>query len=51
MDTVTLKIDNMRYDGCAAGSAEVRYNPHRAGAGRLREIIETGGFDVVEGTT
>ncbi len=32
------------------GSAEVRYNPHTIGEHRLREIIEFGGFDVVEQT-
>lgn len=30
------------------GSANVRYNPHRVSVARLREIIEIGGFDVVE---
>lgn len=34
----------------AEGSAEVRYNPHRIGEERLREIIETGGFHVLEQT-
>ncbi|WP_412559011.1 heavy-metal-associated domain-containing protein [Thalassospira sp. MIT1370] len=34
----------------ATGSAEVRYNPHTVDGMRLREIIETGGFDVVETT-
>jgi len=34
----------------AEGSAEVRFNSHTVGEARLREIIETGGFDVVETT-
>ena len=34
----------------ATGSAEVRYNPHTVDEMRLREIVETGGFDVVETT-
>lgn len=34
----------------AEGSAAVRFNPHAVGEARLREIVETGGFDVV-GTT
>lgn len=32
----------------AEGSAEIRYNPHSTSEGRLRELIEKGGFDVVE---
>lgn len=32
----------------AEESAEVRYNPHSTGDERLREVIEKGGFDVVE---
>lgn len=34
----------------AEGSAAVRFNPHSVSEAHLREIIETGGFDVV-GTT
>lgn len=34
----------------AEGSAAIRFNPHALSETRLREIIETGGFDVV-GTT
>lgn len=34
----------------AEGSAEVRYNPHSTSEARLREVIEKGGFDVVEQT-
>lgn len=34
----------------AKGSAEIRYNPHSIGEERLREIIETGGFHVLEQT-
>lgn len=32
----------------AEESAEVRYNPHGVSEQRLREIIETGGFHVLE---
>lgn len=35
----------------AEGSAAVRFNPHTVSEARLREIIEMGGFDVVETTT
>ena len=34
----------------AEGSAAVRFNPHTVSEARLREIIETGGFHVVETT-
>ena len=34
----------------AKGSAAVRYNRHTVGQGRLREVIETGGFHVRERT-
>lgn len=34
----------------AEGSAKVRYNPHSTSEGRLRKVIENGGFDVVEQT-
>lgn len=30
------------------GSAEIRYNPHRVDETRLREIVATAGFRVVE---
>jgi len=32
----------------AEGSAKVRHNPHTVDEMQLREIIEMGGFDVVE---
>lgn len=34
----------------AEGSAEVRYDPHTVGVQRLHEIIEKGGFHVLERT-
>lgn len=34
----------------AEGSAAVRFNPHTLDEARLREVIETGGFNVVETT-
>lgn len=34
----------------AEGSAAVRFNPHTVDEARLRKVIETGGFNVVETT-
>lgn len=34
----------------AEGFAEVGYNPHTVGEARLREVIETAGFHVLEQT-
>lgn len=34
----------------AEGAAAVRFNPHSVSEARLREVIETGGFNVVETT-